>query len=449
MRITHSFDTHYVNIVKKTSGKAPEIKGNLNNKTLDMSTVKSIIKKYENHSSIININNKVVKSEKRYNIPLATAEQINKIIKKLNLNKATGPDKIPSKIVISANIINSHLANIINHDKDNNSFPEGAKIATVRPIYKKSDRNNIENYRPASISNCFSKVYGRFFHKQFKPFVETFLSGFVAAYREGYSCNHVLMRIIENWKRALDENFQIGAALVDLSKAFDCIPHDLLIAKIYAYGLSEKTTFSHSYLKRRGQRVRIDDILSSVQVLISGVHQGSILGSILFNIFLNDFLEVLTNSDIYNFADDYTISVASKKTLKNEFESAVNWFRNNNVIVNPDKFQLMVLQKSTKKVIQEKLQIDNNEIKSENLVTLLDITIDNQLSFDDHISKLCNKASMQLNAIFRPKKYMSQKELEVVLSSFIYFNFNYCPLVWHFSTNKSLEKLENIHKRCL
>ena len=280
--------------------------------------------------------------------------------------------------------------------------------------------------------------------------METFLSGFVAAYREEYSCNHVLMRLVENWKRALDKNFQIGTILMDLSTAFDCI------AKLYAYGLSEETTtFFYSYLKRRGQRVRIDDILRSLQVLISGVPQGSILGPILFNIFLNELLEILKNSDIYNFADDNVISVASKKrdtlleTLKNESESAVNWFRNNNMIVNPEKFQLMLLQKSTKKLIQEKLQIDNKKNKSENSVTLLGITIDNRLSFDDHVSKLCNKASMQLKAIFILKKYMSQKELEVVPNSFIYSNFNYCPLLWHFSTNKSIEKLENIHKHCL
>ena len=109
----------------------------------------------------------------------------------------------------------------------------------------------------------------------------------------------------------------------------------------------------------------------------------------------------------------------------------------------------MLLQKSTKKVIQEKLQIDNNETKSENLVTLLGITIGNRLSFDDHISKLGNKAFMQLNSILRLKKYISQKELEVVLNSSIYSSFNYCPLVWHFSTNKSMEKIENIHKHCL
>ena len=159
-------------------------------------------------------------------------------------------------------------------------------------------------------------------------------------------------------------------------------------------------------------------------------------------------LEVSKNSGIYNFADDNTISVASKyrytllETLKIKSESAVNWFRNNNMIVKPDKFQLMLLQKSPNQVIQEKLQIDSNEIESENPATLLCITIDNRLSFDDPISSLCNKASMQLNAMFKMKKCMGQKELEVVLNYFIYSNFNYCPLLWHFTTNKSIEKLK-------
>ena len=184
--------------------------------------------------------------------------------------------------------------------------------------------------------------------------------------------------------------------------------------------------------------------------MISGVSQGSILCPILVNVFPNDLLEVLKNYDIYFSADDSTILGASKngetllETLKNESELVVNCFRNNNMIVNPDKFQFILLQESVKQVIQKKLQIDSNEVKCDNLVMLLGITIYNRLSLDDHISKLDNKASMQLNSIFRQEIHLSKR-----IGSFIYSNFNYCPLVWHFNINKSIEKMENMHKRCL
>ena len=140
---------------------------------------------------------------------------------------------------------------------------------------------------------------------------------------------------------------------MDLCKAFDCISHDLLIAKLYVYGFSEKSAvFLYSYLKRRKQNVKIDNILSTFQSLISGVPKGSILGPILFNIFLNDLLTTLGNSEIYNFADDNTISSISKEkqalltTLQKDSEEAIDWFRQNNMIDNLEKFQSMILQRS-------------------------------------------------------------------------------------------------------
>ena len=121
-----------------------------------------------------------------------------------------------------------------------------------------------------------------------------------------------------------------------------------MIAKLYAYGFSESAVFLYSYLKRRKQNIKIDDILSTFQSLISAVSQGSILGPILFNIFLNDLLTTLENSEIYNFADDNTISSISKEkealltTLEKDSQKAVDWFRLNDIIVNPEKFQSMI-----------------------------------------------------------------------------------------------------------
>ena len=102
--------------------------------------------------------------------------------------------------IADANVIDSHLANIINNDITNNFFSEKAKVASVRPIFKKNEREEIENYRPVSILNCFSKVYEKFLLEKFEPFKNSFLSEYMAAYRKKYSTNHVLIRLIENWK---------------------------------------------------------------------------------------------------------------------------------------------------------------------------------------------------------------------------------------------------------
>ena len=119
-------------------------------------------------------------------------------------------------------------------------------------------------------------------HNQIASFSNEFLSDLISAFRKGYSTNHVLVRLIENWQTTLGKNLFIGAVLMDLSKSFDCVPHDLLIAKLHAYGLSFDTaTFLNSYLKDGKQNVRINNIFSVFQNIFSGVPKGSILGPIL------------------------------------------------------------------------------------------------------------------------------------------------------------------------
>ena len=117
-------------------------------------------------------------------------------------------------------------------------MPDAAKIASVRPFYKKKCRNTIENYRPVLILNTFSKIYERYFPDSLIPYINKCLSEFVAAYRKSYSSTHVLIRLVENWKKELHNKKYVGAMLTDLSKAFECISHELLIAKKDAYGFS-------------------------------------------------------------------------------------------------------------------------------------------------------------------------------------------------------------------
>ena len=151
------------------------------------------------------------------------------------------------------------------------------------------------------------------------------------------------------------------------------------------------------------------------------------LGPILFNILLNDLLAVLKKSQLYNFADDNTISAEANSTddllkiLKENQESPVKWFRENNMIVNPDKFKAIVLQKGNKNNnINITLNIENITINTSKLAKLLGITIDNKLNFEEQITVDCKKASLQPNTISRLQKYMGKKEKEAIINSFIY-----------------------------
>ena len=129
-------------------------------------------------------------------------------------------------------------------------------------------------------------------------------------------------------------------------------------------------------------------------------------------------------------------------------ELSVRWFTENEMVVNSDIFQAIILNRKDAKATH-KLIIDNKETKPTSLVKLLGININDQLKFNEHISVLCSKAAMQLNALSRLQKYMGKSEKEAIINSFILSNFNYCPLVWHFSSCESIRKIEKIQKRCL
>ena len=287
--LVEMFHKHYINIVEETSGIDPKTVGNpLDPLDLGNSMKKlfvKLLKTIEITPSIIKVK-EIVKEKLIFDCPEATTEDINKIIKSLNPNKAVCPDDISLKIIkTAANVMNSHLMHIINKDLKENKFSENAKAVLVRPKYKKDDRGKIKNYRPVSLLNGFSKIYERFLHDSLSNFTGKVLSKFVSAYRKSYSSNHVLLKLIEEWKKSLADTNIMGTVLMDLSKALDCIPHDLLVANLHAYGLSmDAITIIYSYMKRRKQGVKINDTESLFKILSSGVPQGSILSPILFNV---------------------------------------------------------------------------------------------------------------------------------------------------------------------
>ena len=171
--------------------------GNSSDSTQDVMTVKEVISVYSNHPSIRKIKNLCV-PENKFDLPYASTSEI---IKSITVNKAKGSDGVSAKFVkVSANVIDCHLANIIKYITLN-KYSEHAKTATVRPIFKKEDRTKIKNYRPVNLLNIFLKIYDQFLHKNLTNQVDIFPSKVIFADRKFYSSNHVLIRLVENWKK--------------------------------------------------------------------------------------------------------------------------------------------------------------------------------------------------------------------------------------------------------
>ena len=274
----------------------------------------------------------------------------------------------------------------------------------------------------------------------------------ISAYRPGYSCQDVLLFIINSFTQALDKKLNVAAVTTDLSAAFDCMPPNLMYHKLIAYGFSNNSALLiHNYLSNRSQRVKIGDIVGEWMDLAKGTPQGSKLGPALFNLFINDLLYSLPEGSVVNFADDNTLYAidSSPRALESKInhlvKQAQTWFIENGVQSNPTKFQSISLGKTPKCNVT----IDNVSIESVPFIKLLGVTIDSNLKFNSHISSICQKAGRNLNALKRVAKTLPSSVTLMLYKTYISCHFNFCPLVWHFCGESNTQKLERIQNRAL
>ena len=225
----------------------------------------------------------------------------------------------------------------------------------------------------------------------------------------------------------------LGTLPMDLSKAYDCVNHEIIIAKLAAYGLNKTSLrLIQNYSSKRKQQVKIGSSLSEWLEIILGVPQGSILGPILFNIFVNNLLPFIKETDVCDFADHTTLykcgtdlDIAPK--LEMDVNIAIKWLNNNGTVPNPRKFQLMFLARN--KSIEMEMSFVRKAIKSSRTVELLGITLDKNINFKSHIENICYKANNKIKALFRIRSFLTLEQAKVLAEAYILSNLRYCPLI--------------------
>ena len=400
--------------------------------------------------------------ERSCNIPLITENETVKYIKQLKNKKSYGTDNINIYLLkISLPFITKPLTHIYNTCIASNIFPDKLKHAKVIPLPKCKNANDLNDFRPISILNIISKPLEKHIHKHIYNFFEThsLFHPFQSGFRQKHSCHTASIRVVDTWLNNINDGKLNGAVFLDLKKAFDLVNHNILLEKISLYLQNDSTTnLLRSYLSQRTQTVYSDGAFSSYKHIPCGVPQGSILGPLLFCIYINDLALSISNQSLYLelFADDSNLHSSSKdihslnKDLQSGLDNIQNWCKSNRMILHPDKCKSMVITTRQKRQLHQYklyLKINESNIVQVEEHKILGITVDHNLSWEKHINHLNKQLSKNLFLLSKLKPFLSSQCLRIFFNAHILSRINYCDSIWNQAANEHINKIDSLYKR--
>ena len=371
-------------------------------------------------------------------VPPVLQHDVIQAIKSLQ-NKKGNINELPVHLFKeNKEIFSIPLSILFNQSVETGKFPTKFKHATVIPIFKKGNREEIGNYRPISLLNIFSKV----FEKLMKNNLLNFLSKKAIiipeqyGFRQGLSTFDALHVFSEKIYKTLDEKKSLLSIYIDFSKAFDTVKHDILLSKLQHYGIRGIINdWFRDYLTNRTQSTKISDKFSSPQHIQYGVPQGSALGPLLFLLYVNDIANIFENTKSILFADDATLYTTGENlrdliyTANTDLHTFHTWCVSNRLTVNFNKTFYMLFTNKPYTFIPP-LFIGNNTIKQTNQHTLLGVTFDDKLTFKQHISNLILKLSRIVSLLYQVREVMPIYVLKTLYNAHILPHLYYCTSVW-------------------
>ena len=383
-----------------------------------------------------------------------TETDVSDVLCLLNTSKASGPDLLnPTLLKEASSQLALPLASLFNKSLTSGVFPEAWKEANVTPIYKKDDPSIVNNYRPISLLNIIGKVMERCVFKHVYNYLHA--NNIITRLQSGFqpkdSTINQLLDITNQFGKALDEGKEIRVVFCDISKAFDRVWHAGLIAKLKSIGIKNSLLqWFRNYLKNRKQRVVINGVSSSWSEIKAGVPQGSILGPLLFLIYINDIVnDIQTN--IRLFADDTSLyiivenPISSADFLNNDLNKIHDWSKLWLVDFNPNKTESLVISRKNNAPFHPVLYMNDTPVREVESHKHLGLTFNSNGTWDTHIETIISKASKRIGLLRKIKFKIDRFSLQKIYFSFIRPILEYADVIWDGCNQLMKARLERIH----
>ena len=375
--------------------------------------------------------------------------------------KNTKPDLINLPVymfTIFRTTLCNTIADIVNLSFTSGIFPSALKYSQIVPIHKKDDTTCLTNFRPISILPTLAKVFEKCLLVRLRDFIDK--NNLLFKYQYGFtkmrSTEDAVIKFSELIYKSLnDKKFSISV-FVDYSKAFDTVPHNILLSKLEKYGIrGTPLKLLKSYLSDRSHSTKINDVLSSPKIINIGLPQGSNLSPLLFILYINDLCNISDNFEKILFADDTTLIFSDTnytsllQNCNTELEKFNKWSIANRLSVNTAKTCYMLFTNRKIPNILSPIYLNNTEIQMESYVRFLGVIIDNNLKFNLHIQSICKKISKSIGIIYNIRNNTHKSCLKMMYYSLIYPYLSYCNLVWGKAYDSHIKPLEILQKRSI